>query len=162
MSQEWQDHPARALLAKDLKEGDIPIDGKELGPKKVYQKYKDTDAFNGMEYNSTFTRRLHDLRKAVETSSEAKKVDWKKHPAKAFLYNSFNDKVIPVGYLDTIGPKGVWHNHCANHAAFSYLNCDSNFVRRLKFVETQCVKKHKRQLDDQIAFDLFHKNNPIK
>ena len=162
MAQEWRNHPARALLAKALKEGDIPIDGKDLGPKKVYEKYKDTDAFNGVEYNATFTRRLRDLRKAAETSSEDKKVDWKKHPAKAFLYNSFKDKVIPVGYSETIGPKGVWDNHCASHAVFSDLNYDSNFVRRLKSVETYYVKKHQRQLDDQIAFDLFRKNNPIK
>lgn len=161
MPQEWRNHPARALLAKALKEGDIPIDGKELGPKKVYEKYKGTDAFNGMEYNPTFTRRLRDLRKGAENNSEDKKIDWKKHPAKKFLYNSFKDKVIPVGYSDTIGPKGVWDNYCANNPAFSDLKYDSNFTRRLKSVETYYVKKHKRQLDDQIAYDLFRTNNPI-
>ena len=162
MAQEWRNHPARALLAKALKVGDIPIDGKELGPKKVYEKYKDTDAFNAMEYNATFTRRLRGLRKSAESSAEDKKIDWKRHPAKVFLYKSFKDQVIPVGYSDTIGPKGVWDNHCANHPAFSDLKYDSDFTRRLKSVETYYVKKHKRQLDDQIAYDLFRTNNPIK
>jgi hypothetical protein len=56
----------------------------------------------------------------------------------------------------------VWDNHCADNPAFSDLKYDSNFTRRLKSVETYYVKKHKRQLDDQIAYDLFRANNPIK
>ena len=94
----------------------------------------------------SFTRRLRDLGKAAETSSEDKKVDWKEHPAKAFLCSSFKDKVIPVGHLDVIGPKGVWDNHSANHTTFSDIKRNNNFVRRLKSVGTHCVKKHKRQL----------------
>lgn len=52
------------LLYDELLLGNIPLSG-GLGPKDVWDKYKNNREFQGMVYGSTFTRRLRDLRAAV-------------------------------------------------------------------------------------------------
>jgi len=158
MTTPWKDHPARKLLAKALKNGDLPM---EMKPREVYDKCIDDEAFAGMIYDSTFTRRLRDLRKKEENSTNDGVVDWKKHPAKKFLVAAFEKGVISVGCSETMGPKGVWENYCVNHKSFAEMNYDADFTRRLKSIETNYAKRAKRKIDDQKAFDIFRANNPI-
>jgi hypothetical protein len=66
---EWNRlHPAKKLLYDELATGNIPLTSKEMGPKEVYEKYSDTAAFQlkGMEYGSSFTRRLRSLRNQIK------------------------------------------------------------------------------------------------
>ena len=68
---EWKDHPARKLLKLAFIAQQIPFDYSDKakmygGPRAIYDKYKDTDAFKRMPYDSTFTRRLWDLRDIVK------------------------------------------------------------------------------------------------
>lgn len=92
----WKDHPSRKLLAKALKNGDIPTHGKEMKARAVC----DTDeAFAGMTHDSSFTRRLRDLQKKEENSTNNGVVDWKTHPAKKIRVAAFEKGVIIVGPL---------------------------------------------------------------
>ena len=59
----WEYHPVKAFLLNKLVENDFPADPKKMAPFDVWNKYCDEDIFEGMEYNSTFTRRLLSLRK---------------------------------------------------------------------------------------------------
>jgi hypothetical protein len=164
----WKDHPAKALLTKALSDGDIPVQSKELGPKAVYNKYKDTGAFAQVPYDNSFTRRLRDLRKKElerrtngGKETDKKKIDWQNHPAKAFLKEAFANETIPLDYLDTIGPLAVWETHCKNHPAFAEMDCDGAFKRRLKSVAISHKIKVERKAADRLAFENYRANHPI-
>ena len=96
----WRKHPAKAILKKALKDGDIPIDGKQMGPKDVFAKYKDHPAFAGITQDATFNRRLRDLRKKAANKSEDDGIDWGNHPGKEVLLELFREGKIPLGYSD--------------------------------------------------------------
>lgn len=62
------DHPARKFLYEEIANERIPLNGKEMGPRAVYDKYKELSCFKlkGMEYGKDFTRRLRDLRAIIK------------------------------------------------------------------------------------------------
>ena len=88
---QWQFHPLRAFLLKKIVSGEIPVDHKVMGPKDVWNLFCDDDAFEGTEYNSTFTSRLLALRKSVKEDNgradkdiEAFEIAKSNHPPPAF------------------------------------------------------------------------------
>jgi hypothetical protein len=88
--EDWTYHPVRQLLVEKLISGEIPIDGKKLGPVHVWNKYCDMDIFEGMVYNKLFVRRLYDLRrqlkrerKRADADQRAFDVHRKNHPRPA-------------------------------------------------------------------------------
>ena len=161
-AENWKNHPAKHLLRKALKDGDIPADSSQLGPKAVYEKYKHTDAFANMPYDSNFTRRLRDLRKRSTEKEDDKKVDWQNHSAKKYLLEAFYDGTIPVGYSNSIGAQAVWDQHCKNNSLFEGMNYNEAFQRRLKSVEEKYSKKLERKAADRQAFDIYRRNHPIE
>lgn len=61
---------------KELEEGRIPLDSKQMTPVEVWNKYCDEhDAFEGMEYDRTFTTRLYALRNQVKKASDRRVLD---------------------------------------------------------------------------------------
>jgi hypothetical protein len=155
----WKDHPARSLLLDALIAGKITQEAK---PREVFDMYKDDPSFDGLQYNSTFTRRLRELKKKAMNKEADDTIDWKNHPAKKFLYGSFVDGTISVGYSSTIGPKGVWDQYCKDNHLFADMTYGDAFTRRLKSVEQYYEKKAQRAVDDQKAFNIFRANHPIK
>ncbi len=160
---DWKKSAAKKLLQKALKDGDVPIDYKEMGPKVVYEKYENDPVFEGMQYNDAFRRRLLALRKQA-ADGEDEKIDWKKHPGKQFLKQAFKEGTIPFDYSMTIGPREVWDTHCKNHPALggAGMKYGTAFTRRLGTVCTHFCKQQARAIADQECFDLARKNHPIK
>lgn len=161
MSSTWRKSAAKKLLAKEIKDGNIPFDGKEMGPKAVYDAYKHDPAFVGIEYDAAFTRRLRDLRKKLSEAEEDEAIDWRNSIAKQFLKQAFRDSLISLDYdKEKTGAKQVWDTHCANNPAFEEMNFGSTFTRRLQSVRDDYVKKNSRAKDDQIAFNNFRATHP--
>jgi len=154
----WKSHPAKKLLQKALKDGEVPVDGKAMGPRAVYDKYKDDAAFAGVVYDANFTRRLRDLRKKVNDNDEDEKIDWAKHPAKAFLVEAFKSGTIPLQY----DPALVWENHCKDNNCFKEMKFDDAFKRRLKSVAKNYEAKVERCKADRKAFENFRAKHPVK
>lgn len=74
-SRPWnEDHPARLLLYDALVLGDIT---KEMGPKEVFEKYKNMREFQGMVYGNNFTTRLRSLRGIVARDKDRAVLDRK-------------------------------------------------------------------------------------
>jgi hypothetical protein len=72
----WMLHPARKLLLEEFKSGNIPLDYNRkdteyhwMKPRDIYNIYKDSDAFEGLEYEG-FAIRLNSLRKIVEKKNK--------------------------------------------------------------------------------------------
>ena len=99
MAVAWKNHSARKLLKKDLENGVIPIDSKEMGPRDVYNKYKDNPAFQNIEYDATFTRHLRELRKKLSEQQDDEGIDWRNSAAKLYqkIVGSPYGNVIPIG-----------------------------------------------------------------
>jgi hypothetical protein len=128
-----RDSEAKKLLQKALIDGEIPTDTKEMGPRAVYDKCKNRPEFLGMEYNSTFTRRLRDLRKQEIHVDDVKdvQVDWANSTAKQFLKDCIIDGTMPLDYSENMGAQQVWELHCKDNPAFVGMHYNSNFTKRL-------------------------------
>lgn len=61
---DWRHHPAKHFLKKGFRDGAIPCDySKTIGPRKVWDDHcANNPVFEGMNYNSAFTRRLMGVR----------------------------------------------------------------------------------------------------
>lgn len=159
---DWRTSAAKKLLQKALRNGDIPTDTKVMGPKAVYEKYKDHPEFDGIDYDNTFTRRLRDLRKQEIHVDDEKDVavDWKNSAAKQFIKELFKSKTIPLDYSATIGAKQVWDLHCKNDPAFVGMNYNDTFKRRLKSVCDDHARKDERADKDLEAYLNYQKLHP--
>lgn len=158
----WKDHPAKKLLLAALRDGRFEQDTK---PRAVFNMFKDDPAFAGLEYGNLFLSRLRSIKSKVLNDGLDKSIDWEHHPAKKFLWESFVAGTIQVGYSDKAkfgGPQAVWEQHCQNNPHFAGMIYDDDFKRRLKNVERYYSKKTERAKDDQIAYDIFRANHPIK
>lgn len=161
----WKNCRARLLLERALHCGDIPRDSKDMGPRAVFDKFKDHPDFRGMVYDATFGRRLRDLRKQQGKSIEPTKevhIDWKNSAAKQVLKDYFKQKTIPLNYCDKhgVGFRYIWDTYCKNHPAFVGMECDETFNRRLRSVRDDYVRKDERAEKDLDAFLTFIKNHP--
>ena len=160
-SSSWRKSAAKKLLTKELKDGNIPFDGKEMAPKAVYDAYKDDPAFVGVKYDAAFTRRLRDLRKKLSEVQEDETTDWRNSIAKQCLKQAFRDGLISLDFdKEKTGASKVWDEHCANNPAFEEMKFGNTFTRRLQSVRDDFLKKNSRAADDQIAFNNFRANHP--
>ncbi|CAB9521120.1 hypothetical protein SEMRO_1166_G248240.1 [Seminavis robusta] len=176
--QKWdENHPARILLCKEIKEGRIPMDSSEMGPAEVYYKYHDTVEFQveGMEYNSTFTSRLRRLReqikrgqgkaeKGTKTKKKKKEISltWNEnHPARILLYKEIAEGRIPLNEQE-MGPAEVW---CTYHNTLEFqmdgMEFNGNFATRLSSLRAIVKRDQGRAASDRKALEKAMKNHPV-
>jgi hypothetical protein len=155
----------RGLLKEALLAGEIPLESKEMRPKAVFTLYKNANnpvIGADIVYGDKFSRMLRGLRKKqkngdLQNEDKPKAVDWSKSAAKQFLKRCFREATISADYQD---PKQVWTNHCKDDRAFERMQCDDAFVRRLKTVRDDYLKKVQRCERDEEAFNMAKKNHP--
>ena len=164
--EQWQ--TVRELLKQGLLAAEIPLDGKEMRPKAVWQKCKTSGNqdiecvdYDTVPVRNKFIRMLRSLRKKHgdgDLEHEGKKaIVWGKSAAKQYLRKCFRDKVIPADYQDA---KEVWTNHCAGHVEFERMVCDAAFARRLGTVRDDYLKKRDRCEKDLAAYLVAKRNHP--
>jgi hypothetical protein len=107
---DWTNHPARAILYDALWSGDIPLDWNRK-PINIYNKFKDSKEFEGMPYDTTFQRRLINLRHIVQ-KQRTRVYDDK------IAYDIFRNN-FPVRQTNDVGVLR-WHGSLAQH----YLKAD--------------------------------------
>jgi hypothetical protein len=73
------------------------------------------------------------------------------------LKRCFRDETISANYQDA---QQVWTNHCKDDKAFKRMQCDGAFVRRLKSVQDDHLKKVERHQKDLEAHNIAKKNHP--
>ena len=164
----------KEVLKQALEDGEIPIDGRKMGAKAVYDQYKDQDAFTNVQFDNTFKTHLGDLRKEIRAGTaaaaptpapkkkaqkkkEAPKIDWANSAAKVLLKKLFREGTIPVDYDD---PELIWTTHCEGKPQFTGMSYDANFRSRLKAVKEDLCMKKSRAIADQEAYDNFRRNHP--
>ena len=156
---EWKNSAPKRLLLQALANGDIPLDWKLMGPKAVYEKYKSHKAFNGVQYNSTFSRRLLALRKLFTEQKDDADIDWRTCEAKQFLKKCFKDGRIP---MENYSAKSVWETLCQDNSLFVGMFYNAGFLRRLRGVRDDLQKKYDRATDDLDAYKNFREIHPRK
>jgi hypothetical protein len=161
-AEQWK--AVRGLLKEALLAGEIPVESKELGPKAVFTLYKNASnaVIADIVYSEKFTRMLRGLRKKhkngdLQNEDKPKAVEWGKSAAKQFLKRCFREGKILANYEDT---QQVWTDHCKHDKAFKRMQCDGAFVRRLKTVRDDYLKKVERCQKDLDAFNIAKKNHP--
>jgi hypothetical protein len=152
----------RGLLKEALLAEEIPLASMELRPKVVFEKYMGNPAFKDIPYGDKFTRILRLLRKKhmngdLQNEDKPKVIEWSKSAAKQVLKQYFREGTISSNYQDA---KLVWRDHCKDNSAFKRMQCDTAFVRRLKTVRDDYLKKVKRCQKDLEAFNIAKKNHP--
>ena len=164
--EEWK--AVSDLLKAALLGNEIPVEPREMKPKVVWKKCKDSKhpAIQCVDYDNKqirdkFTRILRSKRskhKDGDLENEGKKVIvWKKSAAKQFLKLAFREKTIPTDYIDS---EWVWQNHCSTHPAFKRLKFDAAFTRRLDAVREDYIKKVSRCETDLEAYKIAKRNHP--
>jgi len=159
----WNDdHPAKKLLYKEIKDGAIT---KEMGPAEVYCNYSDAIEFKmqGMEFGSKFTRRLRDLRKQIEKEGQpkTKTIEWKDHPARDLLVEEFRAGRIPLDPKE-MGPAEIYYNY-ADTLEFKMdgMEHGDTFTGRLLRLRNLIKKDKKRALKDHRALATALQNHPV-
>lgn len=160
--EQWRNSKAKAILQEALSSREIPVSSKDMSAKDVFDKYSKCPEFGGVVYDSTFTRRLRDLRNQQKRKNEDEdvKVDWTKSSAKKFLKDAFKDGTISIDCTTNGGPEQVWELHCKNNPFFVGMHCNDAFKRRLKSVCDDFKRKEKRSKDDLLAYQVYIKNHP--
>jgi hypothetical protein len=162
--EQWK--AVRGLFKEGLLTGEIPLESKEMGPKAVFLLYKNASnppvSIVDIIYGEKFRRMLRGLRKKhkngdLQNEDKPKAIDWSKSAAKQFLKRCFREGNISPNYQDA---QQVWTDHCKNDKAFARMQCDDAFVRRLKTVRDDYLKKVDRCQTDQEAFNIAKKNHP--
>ena len=157
----WKE--VRAVLKAGLLAGEIPLDPKAVKPKQVYQKYIDLkiSSFEQITYGDKFTRMLRTLRQKHndgDLENEDKRViEWGKSAAKHYLKKCFREGIIKPDYGN---PEQIWNDYCKGRKEFARMKYDAAFVRRLKSVCEDFMKKAKRRDADLVAFNIAQKNHP--
>jgi hypothetical protein len=160
---EVRDRLKAAILA-----GTIPVESKEMRPKAVYQQFVNSENID-YTVNKTkekFARMLRSLRSkhkngdlAIEGQSKVV-ILWAKSAAKQILRKWFRDGTI----LTTFETKGeidqIWKDHCKDHAAFKKMKNDGDFIRRIKSVRDDHLKKEERCQGDLQAYTIAKLNHP--
>ena len=157
-AEQWM--AVRGLLKAALLTGEIPVESKEMRPNAVFALYKNEIA--GIVYGEKFVRMLRGLRKKhkngdLQNEDKPKAIEWSKSAAKQFLKICFREGTISANYQDV---QQVWTDHCKDDKAFSRMHGDVAFVRRLKTVRDDYLKKVERCQKDLEAFNSAKKNHP--
>jgi hypothetical protein len=160
--EQWK--AVRGLLKKALLAGEIPLESKEMRPKAVFTLFKNANnpVIADILYGEKFTRMLRGLRKKhkngdLQNEDKPKAIEWSKSAAKQFLKICFREGTISANYQDA---RKVWADHCKDDRAFKKMQCDDAFVRRLKTVRDDYLKKVERSEKDLEAFNIAKKNHP--
>ena len=151
-------NPLRGFLLNLLVERKIPVEANKMGPKVVWETYCDEDEFEGWEYGDKFQKLLRELREKAKLKKP--KLDWSNSAAKTYLKKAFKDGLIATNYSDVGGPRKVWDELCANHAAFRGLEYNSEFTSNLRLLRIDFQRKCKRAEIDKKAFENFRESHP--
>jgi hypothetical protein len=162
-AEQWKS--VRGFLKDALLAGEIPSDSKDMGPKAVFAMHENANnpaIADIVHAGGKFATMLRGLRKKhkngdLQNEDKPKAMEWSKSAAKQFLKTCFREGTIPAHYQDA---KQVWTDHCKDDEAFKRMKYDDAFVRRLKSVRDDCLKKVERCQRDQEAFDAAKKNHP--
>lgn len=170
---QWdENHPARKLLYKAIADDKLQLNGKEMGPKQVYEKYKGESCFQlkGMEYGPTFSRRLRDLRtivkrnkdRGVDNEGEGKEEQaWKNHPARKLLYADLANGRLELDGKE-MGPQQVYEKYkgesCFQLKGMEY---GPNFTRRLRDLREIVKRDKSRAIEDKQALAISIRNHPV-
>lgn len=175
MENNWNE--VKKALQQALQDGEIPLDGRKMGAKAVYEKFQCHDAFANLQFDDTFKDQLVDLRKQERAAQsdpttrtaapnqkkkptkpkEAPPIDWAKTTAKQLLKKLFSEGIIPVDYTD---PKLIWTSHCEGTPEFTGMVYDANFRNRLNAVKDDYSLRKRSAVADQKAYDNFRRNHP--
>jgi hypothetical protein len=161
-AEQWK--AVRGLLKEALLAREIPLESKEMRPKTVFTLYKNANnpVIADIVYGEKFARMLRGLRKKhkngdLQNEDKPKAIEWSKSAAKQFLKRCFRVGTISASYQDA---QQVWTDHCKDDIAFKRMQCDDAFVRRLKSVRDDYLKKVERCKKDLEAFNIAQKNHP--
>jgi hypothetical protein len=162
----WKD--IRGLLKAGLLAGQIPTATREMRPKIVYQTFIDQDIIDYTEkkVKDKFARLLRNLRAQhnngdLENEDDSRKpLLWAKSAAKQFLRALFRDGVISTTFEDKNEIEQIWHEHCKELPAFKRITFDDSFVRRIKAVRDDHLKKVHRCEEDLKAYTAAKLNHP--
>jgi hypothetical protein len=153
----------RGLLKKALHTGEIPLESKEMGPKAVFTLYQNANnpVVAEVVYGEKFTCMLPGLWKNhkngdLQNEDQPKAIEWSKSAAKQFWKRCFRERTISANYQDA---QQVWTNHCKDDKAFKRVQCDDAFVRQLKTVQDDYLKKVEICQKDLEAFNIAKKNH---
>ena len=84
---------------------------------------------------------------------------WRYHPAREILLDALWNGDIPLDYNRQ--PVTIY-NKFKDHEAFEGMPYDATFQRRLLKLRDIVKKKKNRLAEDEIAFDIFRKNFPVR
>ncbi len=137
---------------------------KEMHPKAVFTLYHNANnqVIADIVYGEKFTRMLLCLRKKhkngdLQNEDKPKAIEWSKSAAKQLLKRCFRAGTIAANYLDA---HQVWTDHCKDDEALKRMQFDAAFVRCLKTVRDDYLKKVQRCQKDLEAFNIAKKNHP--
>ena len=162
----------RDTLKAGILAGEIPVDTKALPPKALYERFLNSNHpafifhYADKKAQDKYTRILRTLRKKhmdgdlANESEPTKPIEWGKSAAKQFLKKGFRDGTIVCEFTEKHEVEEIWNHHCKDHIAFQRMEFDDAFVRRIKSVRDDFVKKQKRCADDLVAYTIAKKNHP--
>ena len=162
----WKE--VRGKLKAALLAGNIPVEPREMRPKEVFQTlFADCEAVDYTDHKvkEKFCRMLRTLRSKhkngdLENEEKATKpIEWAKSAAKHVLRQWFRDSIISISF-ENKEIEQIWKDHCKDHAAFKKMKFDEAFIRRIKSVRDDHVKKVKRCEEDLKAYTAAKLNHP--
>lgn len=166
---QWQ--AVRDALKAALLTGEVPLEPKEMKPKAVHQLLVASGHLDhAVDYTNKsirdkFQRLLLSLRKKHKDGDlerdlkGGKTIEWGKSAAKQYLKKCFRDGTISSSYLSSDAEQ-IWKAHCQTHPAFARMQYDDSFIRRLKYVRDDYLKKVDRRDKDLAAYTAAKNNHP--
>lgn len=155
-------HPAWILLHSELTAGNIPLEMKDMGPREVHDQYAKTMEFQmeSMEYGDLFCKRLHEVREKVK--NEIPVLKWnQEHPARRLLYDEIKAGRIPLEEKEMSAAEVYYNYYQTLEFQMRGMEYDDTFARRLKDLRTQMSRDKTRASEDEEAFKVAIKNNPV-
>jgi hypothetical protein len=169
--EQWKE--VRGLLKAAVLAGDIPLEGKKMRPKVVFEKFMSEKGSAPFDYSNKrargkFTRMLQQLRKKhgdgdlrnEDNTTDTKPIQWGRSAAKQFLKRSFRDGTISTSYKKE-ELQQIWNDHCKDHPAFKRIQYDKEaFSARINRFRDDYMTKVQRCQDDLEAYTAAKKNHP--
>jgi hypothetical protein len=168
--EEW--NAIRETLKAGILAGEIPVNTKVMPPKALYEQYLKANHpafifhYADIKARDKYTRILRNLRKKhmdgdLENENKSTKpIEWGKSAAKQFLKKCFRDGTLVCEFTEKHEIEEIWNRHCKDHIAFKRMEFDDAFVRRIKSVRDDFVKKETRCANDLLAYSVAKKNHP--
>lgn len=165
-SEAWKE--IRGLIKAALLAGKIPVEPCEMRPKEVYEKFVVgmTIDYTDKKTKEKLARMLRALRAKhkngdlVNEDDSSTPIEWAKSAAKQVLRKCFRDGTIPTSFKEKEEIEQIWKVHCNGHEAFKRMKFDEAFVRRIKSVRDDHLKKVNRCEEDLEAYTVAKQNHP--